>query len=307
MLNDLIKMAGQLDALGLRREADFTDKIIRKVAQETPEGEPESKPEVEPESEVSLENTYKPSDYWSDPDQGQKDYDVTTYPGYKDMVDAWVKGDENKFSWRNEQSKKFGKPYISVALEILAKKDGYSFITMVLFSKQKDTRQVGMRYMHSAIASSSKTNPQWTWGALGYLKENAVLTEDEYNKYYEMTTQEVRKKQVEDHQKEIARHMKVDPWMIVYKYNASGENTRYPQYCTEEQMQDALLAIAEQRPEMIDSFVGYGNVPDEIIEAAIRSYDWTLENGTDLEKWHLKNGRRPEVRKNIKLKTAKRR
>ena len=32
MLKDLIKMAGQLDALGFKREADFTDKIIRKVA-----------------------------------------------------------------------------------------------------------------------------------------------------------------------------------------------------------------------------------------------------------------------------------
>jgi hypothetical protein len=32
MLKDLIKMAGRLDALGLRKEADFADRLIRKVA-----------------------------------------------------------------------------------------------------------------------------------------------------------------------------------------------------------------------------------------------------------------------------------
>ena len=287
MLKDLIKMAGRLDALGLRKEADFADRLIRKVAQETPENEPENKPEV------SLKQPYQPS-------EEQKEYNVTDFNGYYDMVNAWLKGDSNKFSWMNEQSKKFGKSYLNVALENLAKYHGDLFISKILFSKDSQIIQMGRPYMDYAITSSIKYNAWWTMGIISYLKEIVPLTEDEYNKYKQLTELGVSEKISDDKSKDLAQKMKTSPELIVQKYISDKPFPNQSSY-TEEEAKAALQAVAEYYPERIWRFQGYDIVSDEIMEMAIASYDWDMENGTEERKKSMINDpltRKPELRKN---------
>lgn len=58
MIKDLIKLADQLDKAGLNREAEFTDKMIAKLAQVAPAATPVQHPVVAGETMTSITESY---------------------------------------------------------------------------------------------------------------------------------------------------------------------------------------------------------------------------------------------------------
>jgi hypothetical protein len=128
MLKDLIKMAGRLDALGLRKEADFADRLIRKVAQADPEFMSEHQKKQMANNGFLLEHHLGEDSGWTN-----EMYD-NEHTYLQQALLAGSKGDPrwfiNNMIWSKDSYKaSLAEPYAHLAAKSLAEKDPTWFLT----------------------------------------------------------------------------------------------------------------------------------------------------------------------------------